>query len=142
LLFGVTIAGSLGVILYILLCGFPPFYHESTAQLYKQIKKGAYDFPSPYWDDISDNAKDLVRKLLCVDSAARFTPAQVLSHAWISGGASNKSLGSGLTKRIQLLQARRRLRKGVQMIIAINKFNAAFEHLKYDSLPNNNTAAS
>ncbi len=46
---------SLGVILYILLCGFPPFYHENTAQLYKQIKKGEYDFPDPYWTEISDS---------------------------------------------------------------------------------------
>ena len=48
---------SLGVILYILLCGFPPFYHESTAALYKQIRKGQYDFPEPYWTEISDSAK-------------------------------------------------------------------------------------
>jgi len=58
---------SLGVILYILLCGFPPFYHESTAALYKQIKKGEYDFPDPYWTDISDSAKNLVQCLLTVD---------------------------------------------------------------------------
>lgn len=50
-----------GVILYILLCGFPPFYHENTQQLYKQIKKGEYDFPDPYWTDISEQAKSLVR---------------------------------------------------------------------------------
>ncbi len=48
---------SLGVILYILLCGFPPFYHENTAQLYKQIKKGEYDFPDPYWTEISDSGQ-------------------------------------------------------------------------------------
>jgi pregnancy upregulated non-ubiquitously expressed CaM kinase len=46
---------SLGVILYILLCGFPPFYDENNAALFAQIKAGAFDFPSPYWDDVSDD---------------------------------------------------------------------------------------
>ena len=53
-------AWSLGVILYILLCGFPPFYDESNAVLFQLIKKGSYTFPSPYWDDVSESAKDLV----------------------------------------------------------------------------------
>jgi len=113
---------SLGVILYILLCGFPPFYHESTAALYKQIKKGEFDFPAPYWTNISSSAKDLVRKLLTVDPKQRYTAKQVLQHPWISGSeASSKPLGADYNKRLLMLQARRRLKKGVQMIIAVNK---------------------
>lgn len=109
---------SLGVILYILLCGFPPFYHESTAALYKQIKKGEFDFPAPYWSNISDSAKDLVRKLLTVDPAQRYTAQQVLAHPWIAGStASTAPLGGDYNKRLMMLQARRRLKKGVQMII-------------------------
>jgi len=120
---------SLGVILYILLCGFPPFFSDSTAALYKQIKKGAYDFPSPYWDEISDLAKDLVRHLLTVDPQERYTTAQVLSHPWIQGGASSKPLDAGHSQRLKMLQARRRLRKGVQLIIAINTFGSTVEAL-------------
>jgi calcium/calmodulin-dependent protein kinase I len=121
------------VILYILLCGFPPFYHESTAQLYKQIKKGEYDFPSPYWDDVSESAKELVRMLLCVDPAKRATAKQVINHSWISGSsASNKQFSTIHMKRLQMLQARRRLRKGVQMIIAINKFANMFEQIRLE----------
>jgi serine/threonine protein kinase len=121
------------VILYILLCGFPPFYHESTAALYKQIKKGQYDFPDPYWEQISDSAKDLVRKLLTVDPKQRYTAEQVLKHPWIAGGATNKAFGADHTKRLRMLQARRRLRKGVQMIIAINKFSNLFESLSTEA---------
>lgn len=55
---------SLGVILYILLCGFPPFYDDSTQTLFEIIKRGEYEFPSPYWDEVSTDAKDLVSKLL------------------------------------------------------------------------------
>jgi len=118
---------SMGVILYILLCGFPPFYHESTAALYKQIKKGEYDFPDPYWAEISDPAKNLVRCLLCVDPKKRFTAQQVLAHPWIAGGAAPaKQFGNDHAKRLKALQARRRLKKGVQLIIAINKFSFAF----------------
>jgi len=116
---------SLGVILYILLCGFPPFYHESTAALYKQIKKGEYDFPDPYWTDISDSAKNLVQCLLTVDPKKRYTAKQVLAHPWIAGsaGVSTKAFGAGHAERFALLQARRKLRRAVQSIIAVNKFS-------------------
>jgi len=126
---------SLGVILYILLCGFPPFYHESTAALYKQIKKGEYDFPDPYWTDISDSAKDLVKKLLCVDSKKRLTAKQVLDHPWIAGnaGVSAKAFGAGHAERFALLQARRKLRRAVQSIIAVNKFSRVLRFL--DKIP-------
>jgi len=121
---------SIGVILYILLCGFPPFYHESTAALYKQIKKGEFDFPEPYWSEVSDAAKDLIRKLLTVDPKKRFTAEQVLSHPWISGSAaSSKSFGPSHNLRLKMLQARRRLRRGVHMIMAANKFSGMFQFL-------------
>jgi len=114
---------SMGVILYILLCGFPPFYHQSTAQLYKQIKKGAYDFPAPYWDEISDEAKDLVKKLLTVNPQNRATPDEVLEHPWVaSGKASAKALDSSYIDNMNLLVARRDFRKGVRQIIAVNRF--------------------
>jgi len=115
---------SLGVILYILLCGFPPFYHESTAQLYKQIKKGEYDFPDPYWTDISEQAKSLVRGMLTVDPKKRLTGELVLAHPWISGeNVSTKAFGAGHGTRLKLMQARRILRRTVKSVIAVNKFS-------------------
>lgn len=129
---------SLGVILYILLCGFPPFFNESTAALYKQIKRGAFDFPSPYWDEISEEAKDLVKKLLTVDPKQRYTPDQVLSHPWITGGASAKQFSQEQIKRLKMLQAKRRLRKCVQMIIAINKFSSMVDVLHQHEVVNKN----
>ena len=71
---------SAGVILYILLCGFPPFYEEELPALFDQILKARYDFPSPWWDTISDGAKDLVRKLLNTNPEKRYTAKQVLEH--------------------------------------------------------------
>ena len=96
-------------------------------------RKGQYDFPDPYWTEISDSAKDLVRRLLTVDPKQRYTAAQVLTHPWITGGASSKPLSEGHTTRLMMLQARRRLRKGVQMIIAINKFGSTVEMLQREA---------
>lgn len=122
---------SMGVILYILLCGFPPFYHDSTSQLYKQIKKGAYDFPDPYWTEISEEAKAVVTGLLCVEPAKRMTPAQLLAHPWIAGAgvASAKPLAGDYGQRMQLLTLKRKLRRGVKCILALNKFKKALESL-------------
>ena len=63
---------SIGVILYIILCGFPPFYEESNQALFETIKAGSFEFPSPFWDDISDMAKDLVTNCLKVNPSERF----------------------------------------------------------------------
>jgi CRP-like cAMP-binding protein len=133
----------MGVVLYIMLCGFPPFYDDSTAVLFKQvltthlfepcrlqschvlqirnnldcfsllltngsglacdvvvfcaqIRKGEYTFPSPYWDEVSQGAKDIVSKMLVVDPTKRYTARQCLDHPWIrnAGEASAKKMHS------------------------------------------------
>merc|ERR1719222_1191188 len=74
---------SAGVILYILLCGFPPFYEEELPALFDQILHARFDFPSPWWDNISKEAKDLVKAMLVIDPAARLTAAQVMEHPFV-----------------------------------------------------------
>lgn len=118
---------SIGVILYILLCGFPPFYDENASGLYSQIKRGDYTFPDPYWTDISDQAKDLVSKLLVVDPKKRCTSELLLVHPWIDQNAApDKPLGDAFTKRLAKFNARRKLRRGIQMIMAVNRLTLAF----------------
>jgi calcium/calmodulin-dependent protein kinase I len=68
---------SIGVILYVLLCGYPPFYEDSNEKLFELIKSGKIDFPSPHWDNISNGAKDLIRNLLTVDPKKRYTADQI-----------------------------------------------------------------
>jgi calcium/calmodulin-dependent protein kinase I len=133
---------SLGVILYILLCGFPPFYHENTSQLYKQIKKGEYDFPDPYWTDISAEAKNLVSLLLTVNPKKRITAEGVLAHPWIVGQISEKKFQSSHNDRLRQLQARRKLRRGVQMVLAVNKFSSLFRDPSTGSTSSNSSASS
>lgn len=73
---------ALGCVLYTLLCGFPPFYDESINVLTEKVARGYYTFLSPWWDDISHSAKDLITHLLCVDPAQRYTIDEFLAHPW------------------------------------------------------------
>ena len=73
---------SIGVITYILLCGYPPFYDENDLNLFYQILKGKFEFDSPYWDEISDDAKEFIRQLICVNVEKRSCCEEALQHAW------------------------------------------------------------
>lgn len=64
------------------LCGYPPFYHEIDAELFQQIMRGDYEFDSPYWDDISESAKDFIKQLMNLDVKQRFTCRQAIDHPW------------------------------------------------------------
>uniref|UniRef100_A0A8C9WTN9 Serine/threonine-protein kinase DCLK2 n=1 Tax=Scleropages formosus TaxID=113540 RepID=A0A8C9WTN9_SCLFO len=79
-----------GVITYILLCGFPPFRSENNLQedLFDQILVGRLEFPSPYWDNITDSAKELIGRMLQVNVEARYTAEEVLSHPWVTDDAA------------------------------------------------------
>ncbi|UMM30127.1 hypothetical protein L5515_012138 [Caenorhabditis briggsae] len=72
-----------GVILYILLVGYPPFWDEDQHRLYAQIKAGAYDYPSPEWDTVTPEAKSLIDSMLTVNPKKRITADQALKVPWI-----------------------------------------------------------
>ncbi|XP_076766206.1 calcium/calmodulin-dependent protein kinase II isoform X17 [Xylocopa sonorina] len=72
-----------GVILYILLVGYPPFWDEDQHRLYAQIKAGTYDYPSPEWDTVTMEAKNLINQMLTVNPSRRITASDALKHAWI-----------------------------------------------------------
>jgi serine/threonine-protein kinase Chk2 len=105
---------SLGVVLYICLCGFPPFSDELYSRdfpftLSQQIKSGRFDYPSPYWDSVGDPALDLIDSMLIVDPEKRFTIDQCLQHPWLSQSTPgvNDSTG-GLVGGIAGLEVNRR----------------------------------
>jgi len=92
---------SIGVISYILLCGYPPFYDENDANLFAQILKGEFEFDSPYWDDISLEAKEFIRKLMCVDVDKRLTCEEALEHAWISGAKGDRNIHASVSAQLK-----------------------------------------
>jgi calcium-dependent protein kinase len=73
---------SAGVILYIMLCGYPPFYGESDAEILEAVLEGIYDFDDEVWDEVSEEAKDMIRGML-TDEKHRLTPKDVLNHPWM-----------------------------------------------------------
>lgn len=112
---------SIGVILYILLCGFPPFYSENTPDLFDQIIHGKYDFPSPYWDRVSSQAKDLIKNLLQVDPQIRFTPDDCLNHPWITGHTEKEKLPK-IIDQLKKFNAKRKFKITVEAVIAAQRF--------------------
>jgi len=93
---------SIGVITYLLLCGYPPFYGESLPEVFEQILKGQFEFNAPYWDNISNDAKDFIRKLLMVDPVKRMSAEQTLNHPWLKlgGGQGNLDVRGHLSKTL------------------------------------------
>ncbi|XP_063811401.1 calcium/calmodulin-dependent protein kinase type 1G [Pseudophryne corroboree] len=79
---------SIGVITYILLCGYPPFYEETESRLFEKIREGTYEFESPFWDDISKSAKDFISRLLEKDPRKRYNCEDALQHPWIAGNTA------------------------------------------------------
>lgn len=90
---------SLGVILYILLVGYPPFSDENTSvTLEQQICKGSYTFPTQYWSTVSKDAIDLIKNLLQIDPDKRYSLEQVLNHKWIKNDKNMKTLADSIMK--------------------------------------------
>ena len=88
-----------GVITYILLCGYPPFYGDSDTQIFDAVKVAKFDFPSPEWDEISQSAKDFVVALLKKNPADRPTAEDALNLKWLT-----EQLGDEASQRKQLLR--------------------------------------
>lgn len=105
---------SIGVILYILICGFPPFYDEDNTKLFLSIQKGEYDYPSPYWDAVSPDAIDLIDKLLVLDPGLRLTATQTLEHPWLT--TSSSAPLPHFAPNMRAFNARRRMRGAMRVI--------------------------
>lgn len=94
---------ALGCVLYTILCGFPPFYDESIEVLTAKVAKGQFSFLSPWWDEISVEAKDLVSHLLEVDPEKRYTIDEFLAHPWIQKGIHDHPVQMNIDSFSQVL---------------------------------------
>uniref|UniRef100_A0A8C9WU86 calcium/calmodulin-dependent protein kinase n=1 Tax=Scleropages formosus TaxID=113540 RepID=A0A8C9WU86_SCLFO len=104
-----------GVILYILLVGYPPFWDEDQHKLYQQIKAGAYDFPSPEWDTVTPEAKNLINQMLTINPAKRITADQALKHPWVCQRSTVASMmhRQETVECLRKFNARRKLKVGL-----------------------------
>eukprot|EP00092_Neocalanus_flemingeri_P008588 GFUD01009254.1.p1 GENE.GFUD01009254.1~~GFUD01009254.1.p1 ORF type:complete len:362 (-),score=47.39 GFUD01009254.1:688-1773(-) len=134
---------SIGVISYILLCGYPPFYDENDANLFAQILKGEFEFDSPYWDDISEEAKDFIRSLMCVNVEHRLTCHTALEHCWITGKQSERNIHATVSEQLKKNFAKSRWRQAYNAIavsrqmklLALNSSKTSRENSAERELP-------
>ncbi len=112
---------SAGCILYILLCGYPPFYGDDDQEILRMVKKGAFDFDGEEWDEVSKEAKDLIKKLIAKPER-RFTAQEALDHTWIKHMAKNSTEGKLSKMNIDCLkkfQHHQRLKQAALTAIAV-----------------------
>ncbi|KAM5272535.1 calcium/calmodulin-dependent protein kinase type II subunit beta isoform 7-T7 [Ctenodactylus gundi] len=119
---------STGVILYILLVGYPPFWDEDQHKLYQQIKAGAYDFPSPEWDTVTPEAKNLINQMLTINPAKRITAHEALKHPWVCQRSTVASMmhRQETVECLKKFNARRKLKGAIlTTMLATRNFSAA-----------------
>lgn len=122
---------SVGVITYILLCGFEPFYDDrGDNYIYKKIIRADYAFISPWWDDISDSAKDFIDRLLVTDPKKRLCAEGALHHPWVreeNSAASTKNIPCTTIENIKEFNAKRKLKAVAAAVIAMQRLGAMGE---------------
>lgn len=117
---------SVGVILYILLGGYPPFIESTQRDLFRKIRRGEYEFHEEYWGTVSAEAKDLISSLLTVEPRARLDAPAALQNSWIRGddaSLAKRDLGVNL-QEFKRFNAKRKFKAAVSTIMAVNKLNA------------------
>ncbi|CAM9684064.1 unnamed protein product [Ectocarpus fasciculatus] len=120
---------SVGVIIYVLLAGKPPFCDQDQNKLFRAIKSGNYNFEDEFWQEVSDDAKDLITKLLTVDPARRMTASEACKHPWLTIDDINLS-SHNLSNRLAELKkfnTKRKLRAAIKTVMAMTTFARVIE---------------
>eukprot|EP01136_Pigoraptor_vietnamica_P005408 Opistho-1_new@36984 len=109
----------MGIIMYFLLCGSPPFYDKDEEVLYERINKGDVSFDGPVWSEISSQAKNLIQGMLKTDPAHRFTAKEIMDHVWISNrdNAEGTPLASNVLDMMRAYNAERRFKRAIYGVI-------------------------
>eukprot|EP00344_Euplotes_crassus_P003715 CAMPEP_0197005654 /NCGR_PEP_ID=MMETSP1380-20130617/30537_1 /TAXON_ID=5936 /ORGANISM="Euplotes crassus, Strain CT5" /LENGTH=241 /DNA_ID=CAMNT_0042424861 /DNA_START=269 /DNA_END=995 /DNA_ORIENTATION=- len=108
---------SAGVMLYIMLCGYPPFYGENDQEILEAVIAGEYDFDDEVWDEVSDEAKDLINNLLKPEQE-RLTPKEALHHPWVKNRDKNIDVPNKHLHRLKSFQKSKKLKKAALTYLA------------------------
>jgi calcium/calmodulin-dependent protein kinase I len=116
---------AFGVIVFILIGGYQPFHDDNRKALFRKIISGDYKFHPKRWSNVSDDAKDFIRKLLNINYETRITVDQALAHQWIGLPSRELSQRCIDTSELRKFQAAKKLRVGVKALMAVSKFKAS-----------------
>jgi len=123
---------SIGVILYILLGGYPPFIEKNQRNLFRKIRNGDYEFHEEYWGGVSSDAKNLISSLLTVKPATRYSAEQALNDKWICGDddeLAQNDLKVNLEK-FKMFNAERKFKAAVKSVMIVNKLNSLGDNFR------------
>lgn len=111
---------SVGVIMYVILCGYPPFYGETEKDAVASVRRGSFSFPAKHWRNVSADAQHLIRHLLKMNPHDRYTAEQTLSHVWTShtGMKHQVPLQPDFVNHLRFFRSMSKLKKATLQIIA------------------------
>jgi Ca2+-binding EF-hand superfamily protein len=124
---------SMGVIMYILVCGYPPFYGDEQAEILKMVKDAQIDFPDEEWSNVSQDCKDLIMKMCNKDSAERPTCEELMEEPWLTGGASREEL-SGAAKRLRKWNAKRKFKAAIRGLVVGQRLAGVMAALRVERM--------
>jgi calcium-dependent protein kinase len=135
---------SCGVIVYILLCGYPPFYGDTDDQILRAVKAGRYDLPSPDWDHVSKQCKDLIARMLTFQEDKRPGAEEAMEDPWFSASITSAdkpgTVVPDLSNRLKSFTTNAKLKKVALTVIAQNLKDSELEQLRetFATLDENN----
>merc|ERR1719160_1634940 len=113
---------SCGVIMYVMLCGYPPFFGETDAEVLSKVRLGNFSFNAADWKNVSEDAKTLIRMLLKMNPRDRYTAEQALNHVWVRNKAPKAKTGvnlqSSLVDNLKGFRSQNKLKKAALHVIA------------------------
>merc|ERR1719337_723596 len=133
---------SVGVIMYVMLCGYPPFFGETDAEVLSKVRLGNFSFNAADWKNVSEDAKNLIRMLLKMNPRDRYTAEQALNHVWVRNKApkaAGVALQGGLVDNLKGFRSQNKLKKAALHVIAsqlgesqIKALRETFMHLDHN----------
>eukprot|EP00930_Biecheleria_cincta_P015676 TRINITY_DN12996_c0_g1_i1.p1 TRINITY_DN12996_c0_g1~~TRINITY_DN12996_c0_g1_i1.p1 ORF type:complete len:522 (+),score=141.17 TRINITY_DN12996_c0_g1_i1:38-1603(+) len=124
---------SIGVILFVLLCGYPPFWGESDKEVLSKVKAGAFTFNPADWKNVSHDAQNLIRNLLKMSQKERYTAEQALQDEWVkmkAPRATKVALSDGLVNNLKGFRSQNKLKKAALHVIAANMNESQIKDLR------------
>ena len=129
---------SMGVILYILVCGYPPFYGDDQSEILAMVKRAAIDFPEEEWSNVSDDCRNLIQKMCSKDSAARPSCSELKMEPWLCGAAPIVEL-PGAKRRLKRWNARRKFKAAIKALVVGQRLKSVMESLRLEKIIRNLT---